>query len=173
MTDGFMRFTNFEKPVFELININQKINEWLPQWLPGRPRIEIKYDLAQELSSIRLDRQQIETALKNIVFNAIQSMPDGGKLIVSTRKVEIFPKEEDWKLNRDFIEIEFRDTGKGFPKEFREKVFEPYFSYQKKEGTGLGLTLVKKIITEHGGEIIIDSEEGSGTCVSIRLPIQK
>ncbi|MBN2091744.1 hypothetical protein JW964_19170 [candidate division KSB1 bacterium] len=173
MTDGFMRFTNFEKPVLSRIDINQKMKEWLPQWLPGRPRIELQFNFFNELPKIQVDGQQIETALKNIVFNAVQSMPEGGKLIVSTRKVEVFPKENDWMLNRYFVEIEFRDTGKGFPKEFREKVFEPYFSFQKKEGTGLGLTLVKKIIADHGGEIIIDSEEGSGTCVGIRLPIQK
>ncbi|MCI0512703.1 ATP-binding protein [candidate division KSB1 bacterium] len=173
MTDGFMRFSNFEKPVLESIDINQKLNEWLPQWLPSRPRIECKYDLAPALPLVRIDLQQVETAFKNIVMNAIQSMPEGGKLIISTRNVELFPDAGDWSTPHSFVEIEIRDTGKGFPKEFREKVFEPYFSYQKKGGTGLGLTLVKKIIVEHGGEIFIDSEEGAGTQVSIRLPAQK
>ncbi|MCB0301205.1 MAG: hypothetical protein KDE52_14205, partial [Calditrichaeota bacterium] len=72
----------------------------------------------------------------------------------------------------DFIELIVRDHGSGIPEKLREKIFEPYFT-TKKSGVGLGLAITRKMIEEHGGEIRVASEPGTGTAFTIRLPIQR
>ena len=73
---------------------------------------------------------------------------------------------------QDFIRIEIADTGKGIPAKYLDKVFEPYFTMGKPQGTGLGLALAQKIIHDHRGKVEIESHEGIGTRVSILLPIK-
>jgi signal transduction histidine kinase len=76
-------------------------------------------------------------------------------------------------MSRRHVRIEIADTGVGVPQKYLDKVFEPYFTHGKPDGTGLGLALAKKIVEEHRGHIEIHSKEGSGTTVSIVLPAEK
>jgi PAS domain S-box-containing protein len=105
------------------------------------------------------DREQIKQVFINIVKNAIEAMPEGGRLLIETR------------LKDDTIEIRTSDTGKGVAPEELRNVFDPFFT-TKSKGTGLGLAISRKIIEDHEGEMRIESTLGEGTICTIILPIQ-
>jgi PAS domain S-box-containing protein len=115
-------------------------------------------ELEEGLPGINLDERYLKQALLNLVKNAAAAMPAGGKITIRTER----------KDNEVFITV--RDTGLGIPEENLSKIFEPYFT-TKPTGSGLGLTLVFKIIREHRGEIAVTSTEGEGSCFTISLPI--
>jgi signal transduction histidine kinase len=85
-------------------------------------------------------------------------MPQGGALTVKTIRDD------------GFVKIEFTDTGTGMPEEVKKRIFEPFMTYGKKHGTGLGMAIVKKVIDDHKGKIEIDSVMGKGTTIRILLP---
>ena len=116
-------------------------------------------DLSQDLPLLRLDRQRMHEALWNLVTNALQSMPEGGRLEVGA------------EANREKTRVVIRvaDTGEGIPPENLGKIFDYYFT-TKEKGMGLGLPLAHKIIEEHGGIIEVESEAGRGTTFRISLP---
>ncbi len=123
-------------------------------------RIAVRRDF-REGPPLAVDPDMIRRAVLNLVGNAIDSMPDGGELLVAAG-----PSDEDRYA------ILIGDTGPGIPEEDREKVFEPYYT-TKLSGLGLGLDLTRKIVKAHGGEIVIDSEPGKGTRIRILLPGEK
>ncbi|WP_028974012.1 two-component system sensor histidine kinase NtrB [Spirochaeta cellobiosiphila] len=120
--------------------------------------VQMVTNLDEKLPQIDMDERFIKQAILNIVKNAIHAMEGGGTL-----KVRTYSKENE-------VHLEIQDTGIGIPKDIRDKIFEPYFT-TKDSGSGLGLTLVYKIIKEHGGEIQVDSDEGVGTKFCFTFPI--
>ncbi len=120
--------------------------------------IELVQNLEQDLPSLQLDAKYLKQALLNIVKNAISAMPEGGTLTVIT------------EMKDGQVQLVVADTGVGIPEENMAKIFEPYFT-TKDFGSGLGLTLVYKIIKEHQGEINLHSREGAGTSFTISLPV--
>jgi len=112
----------------------------------------------KSLPLLNLDEKLIKQALLNIIKNALAAMENGGTLTVST-----FSKD-------NMVYVRIRDTGTGIPSEMISKIFEPYFT-TKENGSGLGLTVVYKVIKEHGGELRVFSKEGEGTTFTILLPI--
>jgi PAS domain S-box-containing protein len=113
---------------------------------------------AEGLPKISLDERLMKQAILNVVKNAISAMPDGGELVVST------------SVRGDEVVLRIRDTGTGIPDDLLDKIFEPYFT-TKDFGSGLGLTLVYKIVKEHFGEISVSSKEGEGTTFELSFPI--
>ena len=105
-----------------------------------------------------IDPEFIKTCLYNIILNAFQSMPLGGKLTVMTRQVE------------DRFQLSIEDTGIGIPEDKRSRIFDPFFT-TKSSGLGLGLALTKRVIEEHKGKVDIRSVEGRGTTVITTLPL--
>jgi signal transduction histidine kinase len=123
--------------------------------------IEIIKNLAEDLPELRLDEKLIKQAFLNIIKNAQASMADdeqGGLLKISSYKVN------------DAVAVSISDTGPGIPEEIKNKIFEPYFT-TKDNGSGLGLTLVYKIMKEHSAEIQLKSVEGEGTIFTFIFPI--
>lgn len=114
--------------------------------------------LQKFLPNVELDANYLRQALLNIVKNAMNAMEKGGRLTIST------------KLAGDFIELRLSDTGCGISEEHVAKIFEPYFT-TKASGTGLGLTVVYKVIKEHKGDISVTSQVGKGTTFIIKLPV--
>jgi len=107
---------------------------------------------------------QLQQVFTNLILNAIQAMPDGGKLTL----LEKIPE------NKENIEISFADTGAGISKENLNKIFEPFFTTKKVgQGTGLGLSVSYGIVKEHGGNIEVESTEGQGTIFTVILPLLK
>ncbi len=121
--------------------------------------IEVEVDEQTQIPSIQADIEQIKSCLSNLIFNAQQAMPNGGKLKVA------------FSNRNGGVEITIADTGVGIIPENLEKIFEPYFS-TKETGTGLGLALVKRIIEAHCGNIRVESKLGEGTTFHVWLPVQ-
>jgi signal transduction histidine kinase len=114
---------------------------------------------AQFKGKVMLDQDKMVRVFYNIASNARDAMPNGGSLTVSTVK------------ENGFVRVDFKDTGTGMPEEVKKRIFEPFMTYGKKHGTGLGMAIVKKVIDDHKGKIEIDSEMGKGTTIRISLPI--
>lgn len=108
---------------------------------------------------VKLDQDKVVRVFYNIASNARDAMPQGGTLTVRTDSSD------------GFVKVEFVDTGSGMPDEVKKKIFEPFMTYGKKHGTGLGMAIVKKVIDDHKGKIEIDSEMGKGTTIRMLFPI--
>jgi len=113
--------------------------------------------LDKHLEPIAADPELLHRALSNLVLNAMDAMPGGGKLTLRTRR-------EDGK-----VILEVRDTGSGLTREECERIFTPYYT-SKQHGTGLGLAIVQSVVSDHGGRISVQSEPGKGASFVIELP---
>ncbi|WP_053335577.1 two-component system sensor histidine kinase NtrB [Salinispira pacifica] len=120
--------------------------------------IQLKEDYQVDIPHILLDEKFIKQAILNIVKNAINAMSDGGNLTLSTR------------CRGDEVILRIIDTGVGMSEEVMEKIFEPYFT-TKDFGSGIGLTIVYKIMKEHRGDISVISQEGRGTTFTLSFPV--
>jgi K+-sensing histidine kinase KdpD len=109
---------------------------------------------------VDLDQDKIVRMFYNIASNARDAMPQGGILTVTTIE------------QNGYVRIDFTDTGTGMPEEVQKRIFEPFMTYGKKHGTGLGMSIVKKVIEDHNGTIEIHSVMGKGTTITIYLPIK-
>lgn len=125
----------------------------------AKHKINLIKNIDEKLPQIPLNEKKLEEAFLNFLSNAIEAMPEGGKLVVSTNPPQ----------NNGTIEIIFSDTGIGISKEDSDKIFEPFFT-TKDDGTGLGLSLAYHIINSHSGEINFDSIKGKGTTFTIKFP---
>ncbi len=124
--------------------------------------VEVKTEYAVNLPQISVDPEQMERASFNVIKNAVEAMKDGGRLTISTRMIT--------GSENGYIELEFEDTGTGISADARDKLFTPHFS-TKRSGAGLGLAIVQKIVTDHGGDVTVKSEGGKGTVFTFRIPI--
>jgi len=122
--------------------------------------IQVLSNLPSDVKEVDLDPDGINQVLLNLYLNAVEAMDQGGSLSVSLSREESPP----------WVKIVVSDTGTGISKEDLEHVFDPYFT-TKQTGTGLGLAIVHKIIEAHRGEVRAESEIGSGTTVSVLLPV--
>ncbi len=160
----FSRVGTTEK---EETNLNETIESSLSLILAQAKvkNVELIKDLSSNLSVILANKNQIQQVLVNLSNNAMDAMPNGGKLTVRTKKTQL--------NNKDTIEIQVEDTGQGIPKEIQAKIFEPFFTTKEVgKGTGLGLSLVYEIIQKHEGQIKVESEVGKGTKFSFLLPVE-
>jgi len=122
--------------------------------------------LAPENVTTMLDPDQIRQVCWNLGLNACQAMPAGGTLMVSTQRVHGLVGGEEGEV----VEIVFEDTGEGILGEHLDKVFYPFFT-TKEGGSGLGLSMVHRIMDEHRGSVHVDSVPAEGTCVRLMLPV--
>ena len=154
--------TEVYKPVDLFQVIEQAVVLTQPKWkdqvMASGATVRIETDL-QDVSFVRGSSTDLREVLVNLIFNAVDAMPDGGTLTIATR------------ADNAHVILEVRDTGTGMTEEVRQRCFEPFFSTKKETGTGLGLAIVYGIVQRHGGEIAIQSEVGKGTTVSVRLPV--
>jgi two-component system, NtrC family, sensor kinase len=125
--------------------------------------IELHLNVNQELPHVRCDPGQIEQVILALMMNAIDAMPNGGNLTVTSRKA----------ANSGNVQIEVRDDGVGMPRDVLAKMFEPFFTTKEHgRGLGLGLAISRNIVDRHGGRIEVASERGHGTTFTITLPLQ-
>jgi two-component system sensor histidine kinase HydH len=130
------------------------------RWPESKVQVEREY--ANELPAVPLDAELTEQVFTNLMFNAFEAMAaDGGTL-----RVEIANQESD---GRRGIEVSFADTGPGVPPELSEQIFNPFFT-TKTEGVGLGLSIVSKIVDDHGGWIRVQPNPGKGACFRVFFP---
>lgn len=125
--------------------------------------IELHLDLNAQLPAVRCDQGQIEQVILALVMNAIDALPNGGNLSLTSRKA----------ATAEAIQIEVRDDGVGMPRDVLAKMFEPFFTTKEHgRGLGLGLAISRNIVDRHGGRIEVVSEPSHGTTFTITLPVQ-
>ena len=125
-------------------------------------KIEIKETYESILPKVYIDTDLIHQVLWNLFVNSLDAMPDGGQIKILVRKATLFL--------RDAVEIVISDSGTGIPSHELDKIFEPFYT-TKTEGTGLGLSMVQRIIDDHGGTVDVKSKEEKGTTFYIKLPV--
>ena len=139
--------------------------------------IEIREDLADDLSAVRADPTQIEQVLMNLCINARDAMPTGGRLTIETHNATYTEKDCRRAAGLQpgrFAELRVTDTGTGMDAAVRERIFEPFFTTKGAgKGTGLGLATVYGIIQQHNGFILVESEPGQGSTFRAFLPVDK
>ncbi len=124
--------------------------------------IQLFREFAPDLPDITADPTQLQQVLVNLVVNAIQAMPQGGRLAVTTRTSD------------DHVLLVVEDTGTGMSEEVMDKLFTPFFTTKEiGQGTGLGLPVTHGIVTSHGGSIHVESELGHGARFTIKLPVRE
>lgn len=124
-----------------------------------RQNVTLVEKIASDLPDIMMDADRIKQVLLNLLNNALEAMPQGGELSIQVLAL------------KDAIQIEVKDTGVGIPDDKLPLVFEPFFT-SKGQGTGLGLAISYNIISDHGGELSINSKLGIGTTAIVSLPIK-
>jgi PAS domain S-box-containing protein len=132
--------------------------------------IELEIDLNSTLRLTHTDEHQLENALLNLVINARDAMPDGGRLLIQTESVHVAVLH-DALTPGDYVRLSVQDTGSGMSGEVIARAFDPFFTTKPiGQGTGLGLSMVYGFINQTGGQVQIDSVEGQGTRIDLYLP---
>jgi signal transduction histidine kinase len=145
--------------VYAGLNLSETIQSLLS--IEGIPsHVDLSLRLADDLPAIQGDAEQLELVFRNLIRNAVQAMPTGGRLSLSADG-----KPPGW------VRFHISDTGEGIDEKDRDRIFEPLFTTRAK-GIGLGLALCKTYVTGHRGHIEVESEKGRGTTVTVILPVQ-
>jgi len=170
VTDGFMKFTRIKPPAFKPMPVEtviKKIEKRTREWLPDN--VHLKIEVETNLPDINIDMDEIQTLFYNIFDNAVKAMDGEGRLTMRVSLAEwIEPDEKGGKIEKILFEIS--DTGCGIPEEKIEDLLKPYV-HLRKQGTGLGLTICKRIAEDHGGCISIRSRVDVGTSITIEIPV--
>jgi PAS domain S-box-containing protein len=133
--------------------------------------IELAIEIPAATWPVRVDRSELELALVNLVVNARDAMPDGGRLSISAENLQLEPGDARDGLTGDFVALRVADTGCGIPHDILAKVFEPFFTTKTAEkGTGLGLSQVYGFARRSGGTVAVASQARHGTTVTLYLP---
>ncbi|MBW1866193.1 MAG: PAS domain-containing protein [Deltaproteobacteria bacterium] len=173
LTQQLLGYARKGRFVVKPIDLNRLVKDTSDTLGRTKKEITIHQDLAEDLSAIEADENQIEQVVLNIYVNAWQAMPDGGDLFVKTTNVtheNIKDKIYDPKSG-NYVLLEVADTGTGMDEKTKERIFDPFFTTKEMgRGTGLGLASVYGIVKGHSGYIDVESEEGNGTAFSIYLP---
>jgi signal transduction histidine kinase/ActR/RegA family two-component response regulator len=132
--------------------------------------VEVRSQLTSDLPAIMGVESEIREALTNLIFNAVDAMPEGGILTLRTQIAAGAP-DADGPPARRQVQVELTDTGIGMDEETRRRCLEPFFTTKGERGTGLGLAMVYGIMQRHSAEIEIDSAVGKGTTVRLSFPV--
>lgn len=155
----FLRAIRPTRPQLRPENVNSIVEEAVRFFAPEiKDRdIVVEQELRSDLPLLELDRDQMKQAFYNVIKNSFEAIKSRGILRIRT------------DIDESHVIVRFIDTGGGISPENLSRVFEPYFT-TKSSGTGLGLLIVRRIVREHGGELSIESSEGKGLTLTIRLP---
>ncbi len=176
----FYRRRSETEPLTE-VDVNRCIEEVIeltrPRWrdLPQRDgiSIQIQQELEPELPRLLSDPAELREALINLVFNAVDALPQGGTITFISRSLTR-PTMVQNGLPERLIQVEVRDNGIGMDEKTRQRCLEPFFSTKaQRGGTGLGLAMVYGMTQRHDGNIEIDSAPGCGTCIRLTFPVRE
>jgi len=158
--NGFLRFARPDELRLQPLQLETIVSDVVTTITPEaeRLRVTVKTDVPRGLPDVNADAAMLRQALLNLALNACQAMPDGGTVKISCRTAA-----------RRSVEIDVEDTGVGIPPEHLQKIFDLYFT-TKEKGTGVGLSMVYRIVQLHDGEVEVQSTPGHGTRFRLVLP---
>lgn len=160
--EGFRDYASMSEPGRTDVDLGTLINKLARFIRPQaeQQHVKVEVNLAEEnLPAIKADSVHMDQVLLNLALNALQAMPEGGILSIGLQQ------EGEW------LRIKVSDSGKGIPAEYRDRIFDPYFT-TRNDGTGMGLALCEKIVRQHDGTIDLETGAG-GTAFSVLLPINE
>ncbi len=169
LVNEFLLFSRPEKTVDESVEVNQVINDTL-EMLKNSPELSWPIKIEKNLTDnlwVHIDSQRLQQVIWNLVLNAVQEMKNNGRLSISTA---VRTNQGSGNTHEKQAEISISDTGPGIHSENQAKVFDPFFT-TKEQGTGLGLTIVHRIVEDYGGEILLESDGRSGTTFILHFPL--
>jgi signal transduction histidine kinase len=168
IVEQILDFARSAEPKVSQTNLNQLLNDLalLIRHKLRNQQIEFVRRLEADLPAVMADGAQLAQAFLNLTLNAVEAMPQGGTLTISTRAVTL-PRRGQ---KPSHVLIEFRDTGQGMPAEQRRQRHSILLSSTKQKGTGLGLAIVNRVVETHRGKIRILSRPGKGTAITVTLP---
>ena len=175
LTRQLLAFSRKQLLELKVVDVNVIVHdmERLLRPLIGE-NVEFITTLATDAAHTRADAGQLEQVLMNLVVNARDAMPDGGKLTIETQNIvvdESHRRGQTFIRPGDYVRLSVSDTGMGMDKETQSRIFEPFFTTKEKgKGTGLGLSTVYGIVKQSGGYVLVQSEEQRGTTFHIYLP---
>src|SRR5438105_8389456 len=167
-------FPNAQSGNFQLTDLNDVLWKTMKLIESNFPQnVGLELDLTPGLPQINADAEQLKQVFINLALNAVQAMPDGGRLMVRTRRphapVELALSDSTPRYSADQVEVRFADTGAGIPEDALDRIFIPFYT-TKTKGTGLGLAISQRIVKGHGGTIEVQSRVGEGTEFILRFP---
>ena len=167
--NNLLLFTKPQPPVFQQVNVHSFLSDAIHFVAPSLKlgRVELKEHFNAKNPHIMGDPELLRQVFFNVVWNAIQAMPAGGELMIST---ETGSHDRYRSPVPEHVEISIADSGEGIAENDLEKIFNPFFT-TKEKGTGLGLAIVHNIIEAHGGQITVKSRVGKGSVFTITLPL--
>jgi signal transduction histidine kinase len=164
--ENVRRATRPPEPRFEVVRIPDLLGETLPlvEPLMSKAGIVLEVRLADGLPELHADRHRLQTALFNLIQNALEAMPNGGRVTVSAHA----------DPDRKEVSLAVEDSGPGISPELMERICEPFFSTHQEEGMrGLGLAIVQDIVKMHGGRLAIESRPEEGTTIILTFPARE
>jgi len=169
LVNEFLLFSRPEKAVDRSVEVNEVIEDTL-EMLKNSPELSRPIRIEKTLSKnlwVHIDSQRLQQVIWNLVLNAVQEMKNSGRLSLATA---IRTKRGSGGAQEKLAEISISDTGPGILPENQGKVFDPFFT-TKDQGTGLGLTIVHRIVENYDGKIFLDSDGRSGTTFTLHFPL--
>jgi len=171
LTRQLLTFSKGGAPVKEPIFLSTHLEDMANLALRGS-NVACVSSIVDDLWPVEVDVGQITQVIHNIVINADQAMPGGGKITLRAENIVISEHDGLSLESGSYVKISIQDKGIGIPKENQMLIFDPYFT-TKQKGSGLGLTICYSIIKNHDGFILVESEVGNGTTFHVLLPVSK
>jgi signal transduction histidine kinase len=160
VVQGFLTFTRPEELQLDYVRLDEVIKEVLRlvSGEAGKKGIDVETDIPDDLPPVHGDRELLQQAFLNLMLNACEAMPEGGRLGVMTRRG-----------GNGRVEVDIEDSGMGISSDQLPKIFDLYYT-TKDGGSGIGLSLVYRIVQLHDGDVEVDSTQGDGSRFTIKLP---
>ena len=168
LTRQLLTFSKGGTPIKTTASVGDLVRESAIFALRGS-NVRCELRIAPDLFPVEIDKGQIHQVVNNLVINADQAMPDGGKLLIGAENLVSWEENGMILPAPRNVKVFIRDQGVGIPEEALDRIFDPYFT-TKRRGTGLGLATSYSIIKKHGGLLTVDSKKGEGTTFYIYLP---
>jgi two-component system, NtrC family, sensor kinase len=167
---NLLDFSRQTEPSRALASVNQGVRETIAlirsQLESNGIAVEEAY--GQDLPLLMIDTTRLKQVWLNLLVNALQAMPNGGRLAVTTHWLPVLEDRQDDRQ----VAVRIADTGSGIPSTVLPRIFEPFYTTRPTgQGTGLGLSVSLGIVQDHGGSIKVDTQEGKGTTLTVWLPV--
>ncbi|MBN2693490.1 PAS domain S-box protein [bacterium] len=169
LTHQLLTFAKGGDPIKEVADIESLIKDTSLFVLRGS-KLSCKFRFSENFPAVEVDKAQLSQVVQNLVINAMQAMPEGGKIEI-IGEIKSLEKDNEYHIKSgNYISVKIKDYGMGIPEKYLTKIFDPYFT-TKQSGNGLGLAICYSIIKKHNGTIVVFSKLGEGSIFEFILPI--